>query len=73
MIKRLWTWPRRTTTGDDVSKTRQAQTNLDQQQAAGTHNPATQCACGTWRTPGITHTTGDTGPTPSHKIDWCTK
>jgi hypothetical protein len=29
-----------------------------------TRPAATQCACGTWRTPGQTHTKGDTGLLP---------
>lgn len=37
--------------------------------------PASQCVCGTWRTPGTTHTKGDTGPTPLPPIgsEWCSK
>jgi hypothetical protein len=38
--------------------------DLTAQQQAGTHNPATKCACGTMRTPGQPHTKGDTGPAP---------
>lgn len=48
-----------------VRKTsRQANQRLADQQDAGTHKPASECACGTWRTPGQTHAKGDTGPTP---------
>lgn len=74
MIK-LWVWRsgRSTTVGDDMNATRRAQTHLEYQQATETHNPATECACGTWRTPGMSHTKGDTGPAPSHKIEWCTR
>lgn len=37
--------------------TEAARTNLADQQAAGTHNPAKPCGtCGVWRTPGLTHT-----------------
>jgi hypothetical protein len=43
-------------------KTQQANDNLARQQANGTHKPASQCSCGTWRTPGQTHTKGDVGP-----------
>lgn len=56
-----------------MNATRRAQTHLEYQQATETHNPATECACGTWRTPGMSHTKGDTGPAPSHKIEWCTR
>lgn len=37
--------------------------------------PASQCVCGTWRTPGVTHTKGDTGPEPKPPInsEWCSK
>lgn len=44
--------------------TTRAQQALADQQRTGTHNPATACACGTLRTPGQTHTKGDTGPAP---------
>ena len=74
MIKRLWVWSGRHTTGDDMlNKTRRTHALLEHQQAAGTHNPATQCVCGTWRTPGVSHTKDDTGPTPSHAVEWCSK
>lgn len=43
---------------------REANEELARQQAAGTHNPATRCECGTMRTPGQTHTKGDTGILP---------
>lgn len=38
-------------------------------------NPATCCpACGTVRTPGVTHTKGDTGPEPKGMLsEWCSK
>lgn len=39
-----------------------ANAELARQQAAGTHNPASTCDCGTWRTPGQTHAKGDAGP-----------
>lgn len=46
-----------------VRKTsRQANEALDNQRAAGTHKPASECGCGTWRTPGQQHAKGDTGP-----------
>jgi len=44
------------------SVTRKARQKLAAQQQSGTHNPATVCACGTLRTPGVTHVKGDTGP-----------
>lgn len=47
-----------------AKRARQMNENLAQQQEAGTHNPATQCECGTMRTPGQPHTKGDTGPAP---------
>lgn len=36
---------------------------------------ATECVCGTWRTPGVTHAKGDTGPDPKNTIgaEWCSK
>lgn len=62
-------WVRRRTGNEEtMSKVRRtskaANEALAQQQAAGTHNPATQCSCGTMRTPGQTHTKGDTGVLP---------
>lgn len=44
---------------NDTEKTRAA---LAARQQASTHKPATQCSCGTWRTPGQTHTAGNAGP-----------
>lgn len=41
--------------------TRAARAELQRQQEAGTHRPASACSCGTWRTPGQTHTKGDVG------------
>lgn len=77
MIRRLWVWPHRRDqpgTDDTVNATHQAQALLDRQQAAGTHNPAAACeTCGTWRTPGVSHTKANTGPRQSAKVDWCDK
>lgn len=37
-------------------------------------NRATQCTCGTTRTPGMQHTKGDTGPEPKGMMsEWCNK
>lgn len=44
--------------------TNKAQKELERQQRDGTHNPASQHDCGTWRTPGMPHTPNDTGPAP---------
>lgn len=42
--------------------------------AANATNPATQCECGTIRTPGTQHTKGDTGPAPKGLgSTWCSK
>lgn len=61
-------WMRRRRIEETMGKVRktsqQANAALAQQQATGSHNPATRCACGTLRTPGQTHTKGDTGILP---------
>lgn len=44
---------------------KQIREQLAAAEAAGTRKPAAvQCDCGTWHTPGYTHTEGDTGPKP---------
>lgn len=67
-------WVRvRTGIEEDMTRrtTRHAQANLDHQQATGTHRPATECACGTWRTPGISHVAGNA---ETHLgVVWCSK
>ena len=51
--------------------TRQAQTSEQRLP----RDAATKCECGTWRTPGLTHSKGDTGVTPNPPIssEWCSK
>lgn len=44
--------------------TKAARAELERQQQSGTHNPARECSCGTWHSPGMPHATDDTGPTP---------
>jgi hypothetical protein len=55
----------------NTEKTRAA---LEAQQRAGTHKPATQCSCGTWRTPGQAHTAGNADArSPEIMAQMCTK
>ena len=56
------------------SSTDKARAALESQQRTGTHNPATQCSCGTWRTPGQSHVAGNAGPSsPNVMTRMCNK
>lgn len=60
-------------TGIEEDMTRQT-TKAAREAAATATNPATQCECGTVRTPGTQHTKGDTGPEPKGLGSaWCSK
>jgi hypothetical protein len=54
--------------------TEKSRAALEAQQQSGAHKPATQCECGTWRTPGQAHTEGTAGPrSPDLMTRMCTK
>lgn len=56
-----------------MSNTRRT-TEQAREAAATATNPATECSCGTIRTPGTQHTKGDTGPEPKGLGSaWCSK
>lgn len=62
---RLWTLDalqQRRQTEVTMDDTEQARQVLAAQRSAGDHSPATECpTCGTFRTPGQSHTRKDTG------------
>jgi hypothetical protein len=54
--------------------TEKSRAALEAQQQSGTHKPATQCSCGTWRTPGQSHTEGTAGASsPQIMVRMCNK
>lgn len=72
MRHRRFPWVRMRT-GIEEDMTRRT-TRAAQAAAATATNPATQCTCGTIRTPGVQHTKGDTGPMPKGLgAAWCNK
>jgi hypothetical protein len=77
-MRGLWgIFVNRTTRKESIMSKRSTEKSraaLEAQQQSGTHKPATQCSCGTWRTPGQSHTAGTTGPSaPDIMTPMCNK
>lgn len=57
-----------------VRKTSGEARNEIAKRAVNQQPTATQCSCGTWRTPGVNHKKNDTGETPlGADAEWCQK
>jgi hypothetical protein len=77
-MRGLWgIFVNRTTQKESIMSKRSTEKSraaLDAQQRSGTHKPASQCSCGTWRTPGQAHTAGNTGASsPEIMVRMCNK